>query len=107
MDATRYETHSFSFGGFKILGDQSRDNCFILNMCEGRDNHENNLKYFGFFFMWGVEKHNQILSIEQVSLPMDLKSQWEVCKLNANAQKCHLCVVKVENWLADTSHGSP
>ena len=62
MDATRYESHSFSFGGFKIIGNQSRDNCFILNMWEGRDNHENNLKYFAKFFEWGVAKHNTIFS---------------------------------------------
>jgi hypothetical protein len=70
------------------LQNQSRDNCFILNMWEGKDKHENNLKYFSDFSVWGVEKHDIVILVEgvtvsykiQVSLPMDLTTQRNSCK---------------------------
>jgi hypothetical protein len=105
FDGTRMGSRTMSFGGFKILGSQSRDDSIITTAFIGADNGANCLYHFGHLFKWAESINNEIIEVNGISYEvlinncLDVKAQWEITQSGCPAT-CQFCSMKKNDSLA-------
>ena len=103
-DGTRWGSKSLVLGGFKVLGTQSREDCFVTTIFVGKDNAANSYTYFGSLFRFAEFMNEEIIEVDgksfklKITIPADMKAHWGIygCGHGGN---CHLCQKKNQDFL--------